>query len=117
MSLRVSMTRSVAPGADKMARAGHPATRAAPRTAVSPHWQWQQPPSIRCQTLQKVDTADLRCAKSQRRQHSYPFSQLNSYICECELTSKCRHDRRLKQQTGWKVDQLPDGTFRWTTPA
>ena len=30
---------------------------------------------------------------------------------------KCRHDHRLKQQPGWKVDQLPDGTFRWTTPS
>jgi hypothetical protein len=30
---------------------------------------------------------------------------------------KCRHDHRLKQHPGWKVDQLPDGTFRWTTPA
>ena len=29
---------------------------------------------------------------------------------------KCRHDHRLKQQPGWTVDQLPDGTFRWTTP-
>ena len=26
-------------------------------------------------------------------------------------------DHRLKQQPGWTVDQLPDGTFRWTTPA
>jgi len=24
---------------------------------------------------------------------------------------------RLKQHPKWKVDQLPDGTFRWTTPA
>jgi hypothetical protein len=31
-------------------------------------------------------------------------------------TPKCRHDHRLKQQPGWNVDQLPDGTFRWTTP-
>jgi hypothetical protein len=23
----------------------------------------------------------------------------------------------FKHQPGWKVDQLPDGTFRWTTPA
>jgi hypothetical protein len=30
---------------------------------------------------------------------------------------KCRHDHRLKQHPRWKVDQLPDGTFRWTTPA
>ena len=32
-------------------------------------------------------------------------------------TPKCRHDHRLKQHPRWKVDQLPDGTFRWTTPA
>ena len=24
---------------------------------------------------------------------------------------------RHKQHPRWKVDQLPDGTFRWTTPA
>jgi hypothetical protein len=29
---------------------------------------------------------------------------------------KCRHDHRLKQHPKWKVDQLPDGSFRWTTP-
>jgi len=32
-------------------------------------------------------------------------------------TPKCRHDHRLKQHPGWKVEQLPDGTFRWTTPS
>jgi hypothetical protein len=37
--------------------------------------------------------------------------------CLCNGGPKCRHDHRLKQQPGWKVDQLPDGTFRWTTPA
>jgi hypothetical protein len=30
---------------------------------------------------------------------------------------KCRYDHRLKQNPRWNVDQLPDGTFRWTTPA
>jgi hypothetical protein len=30
---------------------------------------------------------------------------------------KCRYDHRLKQRAGWTVEQLPDGTFRWTTPA
>ena len=33
----------------------------------------------------------------------------------CEDSPKCRHDHRLKQQPGWTVDQLPDGTFRWIT--
>jgi hypothetical protein len=28
-----------------------------------------------------------------------------------------QHDHRLKQHPKWKVDQLPDGTFTWTTPA
>jgi hypothetical protein len=30
---------------------------------------------------------------------------------------KCRHDHRLKQHPKWQVDQLPDGSFRWATPA
>ena len=35
----------------------------------------------------------------------------------CRRGPKCRHDHRLKQHPKWKVDQLPDATFRWTTPA
>ena len=35
----------------------------------------------------------------------------------CNTGPKCRHDHRLKQHPKWKVDQLPDGTFRWTTPS
>ena len=30
---------------------------------------------------------------------------------------KCRHDHRLEQQAGWKVEQLAGGAFRWTSPA
>jgi hypothetical protein len=37
--------------------------------------------------------------------------------CLCNTGPKCRHDHRLKQHPKWRVDQLPDGTFRWTTPA
>jgi hypothetical protein len=37
--------------------------------------------------------------------------------CLCNGGPKCRHDHRLKQHPRWKVDQLPDGTFRWTTPS
>jgi hypothetical protein len=44
-------------------------------------------------------------------------SQLNGYICQCGHNPKCRHDHRLKRQPRWTVDQLPDGTFRWTTPS
>jgi Domain of unknown function (DUF222) len=37
--------------------------------------------------------------------------------CLCNGGPKCRHDHRLKQHPRWRVDQLPDGTFRWTTPS
>jgi hypothetical protein len=37
--------------------------------------------------------------------------------CYENHASKCRHDHRLKQHPRWHVDQLPDGTFRWTTPS
>jgi len=38
-------------------------------------------------------------------------------IWECRHSPQCRRDHRLKQQPQWNVDQLPDGTFRWTTPS
>ena len=39
-------------------------------------------------------------------------------VCRREKDApKCRHYHRLKQHPRWKVDQLPDGTFRWTTPS
>jgi hypothetical protein len=35
----------------------------------------------------------------------------------CNRGPKGRHDHRLKQHPKWHVDQHPDGTFTWTTPA
>src|SRR5689334_3842674 len=49
-------------------------------------------------------------------EHNTPY-QAGGRTCLCNGGPKCRHDHRLKQQPGWKVDQLPDGTLRWTTPA
>jgi Domain of unknown function (DUF222) len=49
-------------------------------------------------------------------EHSVPY-EAGGRTCLCNGGPKCRHDHRLKQQPGWTVDQLPDGTFRWTTPA
>ena len=49
-------------------------------------------------------------------EHNTPY-EAGGRSCLCNGGPKCRHDHRLKQQPGWKVDQLPDGTFRWTTPA
>jgi hypothetical protein len=49
-------------------------------------------------------------------EHNTPY-EAGGPTCLCNGGPKCRHHHRLKQQPGWKVDQLPDGTFRWTTPS
>jgi hypothetical protein len=49
-------------------------------------------------------------------EHNTPY-EADGRTCLCNTGPKCRHDHRLKQHPKWKVDQLPDGTFRWTTPA
>jgi hypothetical protein len=49
-------------------------------------------------------------------EHNTPY-EAGGRTCRCNTGPKCRHDHRLKQHPRWKVDQLPDGTFRWTTPA
>jgi hypothetical protein len=49
-------------------------------------------------------------------EHNIPY-EAGGRTCLCNAGPKCRHDHRLKQQPRWKVDQLPDGTFRWTTPS
>jgi hypothetical protein len=49
-------------------------------------------------------------------EHNTPY-EAGGRTCLCNGGPKCRHDHRLKQHPKWKVDQLPDGTFRWTTPS
>jgi Domain of unknown function (DUF222) len=49
-------------------------------------------------------------------EHNIPY-EAGGRTCLCNGGPKCRHDHRLKQDPQWKVDQLPDGTFRWTTPS
>jgi len=49
-------------------------------------------------------------------EHNVPH-EAGGRTCLCNTGPKCRHDHRLKQHPRWTVDQLPDGTFRWTTPA
>jgi hypothetical protein len=48
-------------------------------------------------------------------EHNTPY-EAGGRTCLCNAGPKCRHDHRLKQDPRWHVDQLPDGTFRWTTP-
>ena len=49
-------------------------------------------------------------------EHNIPY-EAGGKSCLCNGGPKCRHDHRLKQHPRWKVDQYPDGTFRWTTPS
>ena len=49
-------------------------------------------------------------------EHNIPY-EAGGRTCLCNAGPKCRHDHRLKQHPRWQVDQLPDGTFRWTTPS
>jgi Domain of unknown function (DUF222) len=49
-------------------------------------------------------------------EHNTPY-EAGGRTCLCNGGPKCRHDHRLKQQPRWTVAQLPDGSFRWTTPA
>src|SRR5690349_19021550 len=49
-------------------------------------------------------------------EHNIPY-EAGGRTCLCNTGPKCRHDHRLKQHPKWNVDQLPDGTSRWTTPA
>ena len=49
-------------------------------------------------------------------EHNTPY-EAGGRTCLCNGDPKCRHDHRVKQDPRWQVDQLPDGTIRWTTPA
>jgi hypothetical protein len=48
-------------------------------------------------------------------EHNTPY-EAGGRTCLCNGGPKCRSDHRLKQDPRWKVDRLPDGTIRWTTP-
>ncbi len=49
-------------------------------------------------------------------EHNIPY-EAGGRTCLCNGGPKCRHDHRLKQHPRWNVEQLPDSTFRWTTPS
>ncbi len=49
-------------------------------------------------------------------EHNVPY-EAGGRSCLCNGGPKCRHDHRLKQDPRWKVEQLPSGDFRWTTPS
>ena len=78
----------------------------------------------RVATLRRLGQAGARAAAGHRKapasqcdyEHNTPY-EAGGRTCLCNAGPKCRHDHRLKQHPRWKVDQLPDGTFRWTTPS
>jgi hypothetical protein len=49
-------------------------------------------------------------------EHNTPY-EAGGKTCLCNGNPACRHDHRLKQHRGWKVEQPTPGTIRWTTPA
>ena len=79
-------------------------------------------PGVRLRHLSQVRHATCTSPACRRPaaqcdpEHNTPY-QAGGRTCLCNGGPKCRHDHRLKQHPGWHVDQLPDGTFRWTTPS
>jgi hypothetical protein len=61
--------------------------------------------------------ADAGVAAEMARLVEHNIPEAGGRTCLCNTGPKCRHDHRLKQHPRWQVDQLPDGTFRWTTPS
>jgi Domain of unknown function (DUF222) len=49
-------------------------------------------------------------------EHNVPY-EVGGRTCLCNGGPKCRYDHRLKQHPRWHAEQLPGGTFRWTTPS
>jgi len=79
-------------------------------------------PGVRLRHLSQVRHATCTSPVCRRpaaqcdHEHNVPY-EAGGRTCLCNTGPKCRHDHRLKQHPRWKVDQLPDGTFRWTTPS
>jgi len=79
-------------------------------------------PGIRLRHLSQVRHATCTSPVCRRpaaqcdHEHNTPY-EAGGRTCLCNTGPKCRHDHRLKQHPRWTVDQLADGTFRWTTPA
>ena len=79
-------------------------------------------PGVRLRHLSQVRHATctgIACRRPSTHadfEHNTPY-EAGGRTCLCNGGPKCRPDHRLKQHPKWKVDQLPDGSFRWTTPA
>ena len=79
-------------------------------------------PGVKLRHLSQIRYATCTAPTCRRPAGQYDFEHNIPYeaggrSCLCNGGPKCRHDHRLKQHPGWKAEQLPDGTFRWTTPS
>jgi hypothetical protein len=79
-------------------------------------------PGVKLRHLAQVRHATCASPVCRRPARQCDFEHNIAYeaggrTCLCNGGPKCRHDHRVKQHPRWKVEQLPDGTFRWTTPS
>ena len=97
-------------------------TRSPPRTAITASQAKGHDPGVKLRHLTQIRHATCtgpvcrRPAASCDFEHNIPY-EAGGRTCLCNGGPKCRHDHRLKQDPRWNVEQLPDGTFRWTTPS
>jgi hypothetical protein len=79
-------------------------------------------PGVKLRHLAQVRHATCTSPICRRPAAQCDFEHNTAYeaggrTCLCNGGPKCRHDHRLKQHPRWNVEQLRDGTFRWTTPS
>ncbi|MEX2652827.1 MAG: DUF222 domain-containing protein [Acidimicrobiia bacterium] len=55
------------------------------------------------------------CAGESDLDHTIAFSEGGPTETE-NLAPLCRHDHRLKHQTGWKLERTKPGVYQWTSP-
>jgi hypothetical protein len=93
---------------------GHPPLRAPvrsprPRSGVKlRHLSWVRHATCTSPVCRRPAS---QCASQCDFEHNTPY-EAGGRTCLCNADPKCRHDHRLKQQPGWTVDQLADGTVR-----
>ena len=79
-------------------------------------------PSARLRHLVEVRDGQCTqptCIRAAHRcdfEHAVPYDK-GGRTCGCNGGCRCRRDHRVKQSPGWKVEQLPGGLHRWTTPS
>jgi hypothetical protein len=126
--LRASLLRAVSRAAAR-AQAGRPVepTRggaAAPRTPGCDHVgataAYRPPPRLREFVVARDATCTFPpCGQPSWRadlDHTIPW-HLGGPTCACNLSARCRTHHKIKQLSGWRLEQPQPGILRWSTPA